>query len=1045
MTAAAKHRRFEPIQFGRRAVCALVLSALVVPAARECAAQSSAPSPTTKPAATLPAADPDRIEFPKLLSRANWLVGQQKFAEASDVGRQALARYRRIVPETSYNTQAMVAWLADIEERAERWDEAEKLRREIIDGATKLEGGDFWHTADARRVLEYTKQLRKASPAQRQELHLATQLSLPFTRENPAESLKKAEQALEIRKRLLGVDSTLYAASVNYVGLQLYLLGDLVRAEPRYIEARELFGKLVGKGHPAYAQLSHNLAGLYESMGDSARAATLYEEAIEIRKQLLGPRRLEYAESLLALAALSYAKGDEERAERDAVEAREVFAETRSRFSPQYARAQYFLGMLYAAQGKTDAAERPLEEARIIYGSTYGEKDFQYAQCLSGLASLRYVVGNYAESETQYLAALGILKAALGDKHPGYAATLNQLAFVFAADGKPEEAEPRYREALAISRASLETTSVLQSERQQLAMGQALRHQLDNYVSLGVNSGRYAREIFAGVLTWKGATLVRQRGMRLAADDPAVAATFKKLQETVGRSASLSRAVPDATEHTAWLAQLTELAGERERLEAELSAKSAAYRLAMKPATLEELLAALPKDAALVDYLEYRRALPATKDPSGWAQPVQYERQYVAFVVRHAEKQEAQVTMIPLGPAEQITAAVDAWRKSFGVDRAAVYAGAVLRAGVWQPVVKSITGAKTILVSTDGALGRMPLGALPGREAGKYLIEEQRLAMLPVPQLLPTLVSDSGKRNAPHELLLLGDVDYDAVSGSGAEAGAQPAKKKQPRRPGDAVAANATRSPADDKLFEPLANTAGEIAAIGSLYAGLYDVKPDDPLSLTRAQAGEAKFRELAPRYRHLHLATHGFFAAPEFTSALDALSPAGGERGRAVLVGRDAPVVGTSPGLLSGLALAGANREPTAAADDGILTSQEIAVLDLSGVDTAVLSACDTGLGATAGGEGLLGVQRAFQAAGVRTTVASYWKVDDLVTRLLMERFYRNLWDKEMTRLDALREAQLYVLDHPEALRGGDAPQETKERTSPRLWGAFSLSGDWR
>jgi CHAT domain-containing protein len=81
---------------------------------------------------------------------------------------------------------------------------------------------------------------------------------------------------------------------------------------------------------------------------------------------------------------------------------------------------------------------------------------------------------------------------------------------------------------------------------------------------------------------------------------------------------------------------------------------------------------------------------------------------------------------------------------------------------------------------------------------------------------------------------------------------------------------------------------------------------------------------------------------------------------------------------------------------------------------------------------------------------VASYWKVDDLVTRQFMERFYRNLWEREMSRLDALREAQLHFLKNPDAVRGefrgldfieDDQPQ----RTSPKYWAAFQLSGDWR
>jgi CHAT domain-containing protein len=112
------------------------------------------------------------------------------------------------------------------------------------------------------------------------------------------------------------------------------------------------------------------------------------------------------------------------------------------------------------------------------------------------------------------------------------------------------------------------------------------------------------------------------------------------------------------------------------------------------------------------------------------------------------------------------------------------------------------------------------------------------------------------------------------------------------------------------------------------------------------------------------------------------------------------------------------------------------MAELDLRGVELAVLSACETGLGVKSGGEGLLGLQRAFQIAGARGVVASLWSVPDEATRALMERFYANLWRKKMGRLEALREAQLWLLNK-------DA--KGKRRAPPSSWAAFVLSGDWR
>ena len=84
-------------------------------------------------------------------------------------------------------------------------------------------------------------------------------------------------------------------------------------------------------------------------------------------------------------------------------------------------------------------------------------------------------------------------------------------------------------------------------------------------------------------------------------------------------------------------------------------------------------------------------------------------------------------------------------------------------------------------------------------------------------------------------------------------------------------------------------------------------------------------------------------------------------------------------------------------------------------------------------------------------------WSVGDAETQVLMNRFYQNLWEKKMTKVAALREAQLWMLNggsasalaasrglsyHPLA---ATQPAEPGGRLPPQYWAAFELSGDWR
>jgi CHAT domain-containing protein len=204
---------------------------------------------------------------------------------------------------------------------------------------------------------------------------------------------------------------------------------------------------------------------------------------------------------------------------------------------------------------------------------------------------------------------------------------------------------------------------------------------------------------------------------------------------------------------------------------------------------------------------------------------------------------------------------------------------------------------------------------------------------------------------------------------------------------------------------------------------------------LTGATATEPALKQAFPQRRVIHLATHGFFLGSDCEPAVQGTRAVGGITPAAA---KAASTLVDNPLLLSGLALAGANRRTSAALDgnDGILTAEEIAGLDLRGTEWAVLSACDTGIGEIRTGEGVFGLRRAFQIAGVRTVIMSLWSVEDQATRLWMRALYEGRLKRHLSTADAVREASLTVLRDRRA-RGLS--------THPFYWAAFVAAGDWR
>jgi CHAT domain-containing protein len=331
----------------------------------------------------------------------------------------------------------------------------------------------------------------------------------------------------------------------------------------------------------------------------------------------------------------------------------------------------------------------------------------------------------------------------------------------------------------------------------------------------------------------------------------------------------------------------------------------------------------------------------------------------------------------------------------------------------------------------DGALHRVNLATLPAG-GSRYLLEDRRrLHYLTAERELARPVWSG----AAVGMLALGNPAFDASPSALPQLSVIEAKAggSSAARAGTVFRGAHSRCVTFSGLtFEALPAAAAEVNEVSAAWGKT--ARGAAPAVLTGTDATEAAFKALAPGRKVVHLASHGFFLGADCASASDVAggafrpwSPAAPSAARA-----------ENPLLLSGIALAGANRRESAPPDgeDGVLTAEEVGALDLSGTEWVVLSGCDTGIGALRSGEGVLGLSRAFRAAGARTLVLSLWPVDDESARQWMRALYDLRFVQRRSTDDAVRGASLDVLRRR---------RTAGKSTHPLYWGGFIATGDWR
>jgi CHAT domain-containing protein/Tfp pilus assembly protein PilF len=885
-------------------------------------------------------------------------------------------------------------------------------------------------------------------------------------------------QLPDLCRKIKGEQHPDYANSLHNLASLYESLGDYPKAISLYEQAAVAWKNAYGPKNAMLANTLNSLAEDHQVMGDYRTAETLFRQSVEMSREVLGPNDLRYAHSLLNLGGFyMWSLSDDAKAEPLLEQAVAIYKVAVGEKHPDYARGIDYLASLYVRSGKYDRAEPLYRQALAIRQQALGEKHVDCAVSLHNLALLYLIKQDYARAEPLYLQALAIDEAILGKDHyklipslrqlaevyrdsgrlaesestlqravdicrqtldkenPEYAESLSDLAVVYALGDKPTRGVAPALEALRLGKTQLDRSSEFLSERRQLGLRQKVWSVMNAYLFVTARAGVPAEDVYPHVLNWKGVVGAGQQQLRALyhrlakSGNRQVADLAVELERATQSLAEQSRAREDSDRERRF--RLEELSDKIEQLQQKLASASVEFRQKRDQSrrTVDDIRKVLPENAVLVDFLSCDHPFAA----SDGGKPAAHQASIVGFVVRAGRP----VARVEFGSTELISQSIENWRKHYGAKTASFDPGAQLRGLLWKPLESHVRGAGILLISPESTLAPLPWAAIPGAKPGTYLIDELGIAVVPVVRLLPELLADDpadAKIAQQPSLLVIGDVDF----------GAQPGKLD--------LASNSRGAVRSSQAFEwaALPGTRDEIAAVRTSFGQRF--AQGDIIELAHDRATKTAVRGQVGQHEYLHFSTHGFFAPPDVPSAIADASPDKTTGGTA---GSSQNMSGYHPGLLSGLVLAGANRPPEDGRDDGILTALEVAELDLSRVRLATLSACETGLGKSAGGEGLLGLQRAFQMAGAHSVLAGLWKVPDRATQALMSRFYANLWQKKMSRLEALREAQQWMIHEgskiPGGLRGLDTsaddqqPLASSDRLPPFYWAAFVLSGDWR
>lgn len=923
---------------------------------------------------------------------ANTFVSRERYAEAKQLFEDAL---RRVVAAGRADSDLAIRLMGNLSDvyvaLGELWEPEKMLLR-----CLELRRGHMNRSLEGLAYLDLGRLYQLQGRLSEAERHYRT--------------------SILITDSIPQMQGTFMAESYRDLATVLLERARPLEAEPLLRRALQLQEQALGKSHPALGKTLLHLGELYQYQQRTEEAERCLREAGAIARDHLGDTSMAYLAPRRKLAELFSSQRRYDLADSIIHDCIAITRRTAGERHPSLVPLLLLKIEIERSRGSAAIALNLLDTANLIAAATIGQSHPLSVQLLKEEAAVQLQLGRMPAADSLIVAGMKLTSDLYGANHPVVAEFLELRAMVFAKIRQFDSMAEVSAEALRVRIADVLKNGHVLSERDAITFAAQLHHARDLVLSAFYAAGPSAATLDSAVATallnTKGLVLDQESRRNRGIFSEADSTTLRQQRQVQYARYRLSQLVlhsgRDHSSSQRDLQQIDSLRFTLDSLERELALGKGSLRNE-SPAmvAVARINAMLGAGAMAIEYTRFSLFSGDMETSSPW---------YAAIVL---ERGRAPRLYFP-GSARTVDSQISRYSHHMKEIMQQTGLPSTADLAAYGEIVRPLTGAllpnnqaalpryNRLIVSPDDALYALSFAGLP-MGAGAYLSES--ILVTYASHLRGQIASTAEPRGST--LLSIGGPTFDSLPQPIEIAAASVDGVEQDESTHFLRSLSAHCSILSEGAAD-LPSARREAHRVAEIWSSRMGYRSNVRVG---SLATEQYLKAFAGAYGCIHLATHGFSLPSECISGTS-------------VTGDDLPE--RNQLLRTGLCLAGinirANRAVDDRSDDGLLTAYEIAVLDLRPVSLVVLSACESGASKGRAGEGVYGLRRAFEIAGVETIVSSLWDVDDRRTNRFMTTFYSGMCDS-ISVARALQQAQLAEL---KLLR------TNKRVDHPALWAPF-------